>query len=167
MDDTPPDDILIRAFEPDDLPDLTEAWNQPRVIWGTLGVPFTSLAARRERMATRSRTVHLVAVIDSRVIGSADLDRFERRRTHAGSIGVSVHDAYVGRGAGTALVRAIVDQADRWLNLKRLELTVWADNGPAIRLYERFGFEREGLHRAYGWRDAAYADAIAMARVRD
>lgn len=79
---------------------------------------------------------------------------------------MAVHDAYAGRGAGAALIAAAVEQADRWLNLRRLELTVWTDNTRAIALYERFGFEREGLMRDYAWRDGAYADAISMARLR-
>ena len=79
---------------------------------------------------------------------------------------MAVHDAYAGRGAGTALLRALIDQADRWLNLTRIELTVWSDNDRAIGLYERFGFEREGLLRAYAWRDGGYVDALAMARLR-
>jgi putative acetyltransferase len=59
-----------------------------------------------------------------------------------------------------------VDKADRWLNIRRLELVVYTDNAPAIALYERFGFEREGLLRGYAWRDGDYADCLAMARVR-
>jgi RimJ/RimL family protein N-acetyltransferase len=53
-----------------------------------------------------------------------------------------------GRGCGKRLLAAALDQADRWLNLRRLELNVWADNAAAIALYEQFGFEREGLYRA-------------------
>jgi putative acetyltransferase len=64
------------------------------------------------------------------------------------------------------LLSAIIDLADNWLNLKRLELSVYTDNIRAIALYERFGFEREGLCRAYAWRDGAYVDSLAMARLR-
>jgi putative acetyltransferase len=161
-------DILIRATEPEDLPDLTEAWNQPRAVWGTLQIPFTSLAARRKRFETSpSGSVRLVAVIEGKVIGAAGLDRPDHpRRAHTASIGMAVHDAYAGRGAGSALMAALVDQADRWLNIQRLELNVYADNPRAIALYERFGFEREGLFRNYAWRDGAYVDSIAMARLR-
>ena len=61
---------------------------------------------------------------------------------------------------------ALTEQADRWLGLRRIELTVWTDNAAAIALYERFGFEREGLHRAFALRDGEYVDALAMARLR-
>ena len=160
--------ILIRAREPTDLADITELLNQPRAIWGTLQMPFVSLDARQKRAAASpAGDLHLVAVIDGKAVGSASLNRFENRRAHAGSIGMAVHDAYAGRGAGSALMAALVGQADNWLNLKRLELNVWSDNSRAMALYERFGFEREGVFRNYAWRDGAYADSVAMARLRE
>jgi L-phenylalanine/L-methionine N-acetyltransferase len=163
----PPGDILIRAMEPADLADLTEAWNQPRAYAGTLQLPYTALDARQKRFAAMpAGLTRLVAVIDGKVIGALGLDRYEARRAHVGSIGMAVHDAYAGRGAGSALLAAVVDLADNWLQLKRLELSVYADNARAIALYERFGFEREGLSRAYAWRDGRFADALAMARLR-
>jgi putative acetyltransferase len=93
------------------------------------------------------------------------LNRYENRRSHVGSIGMAVHDDYAGRGVGSALMAAIVDLADNWLQLKRLELNVYVDNTRAIALYERFGFAREGLQRAYAWRNGAYVDSLAMARL--
>lgn len=160
-------DILIRALEPADIPELTEAWNQPNAYAGTLQLPYTSVDARQRRIANTPATLsRLVAVIDGKVIGCLGLERFENRRHHAGQFGMAVHDAYAGRGAGTALLAAAVDLADNWFGLKRLELTVYADNARAIALYERFGFEREGLHRAYAWRNGALADTLSMARLR-
>jgi putative acetyltransferase len=163
----PPSDILIRAMEPADVPDMVEAWNQPRAYAGTLQLPFSSVEARQQRFAGKAASqTNLVAVIDGKAIGMIFLGRFENRRSHVGSIGMAVHDAYAGRGAGTALMAAVVDLADNWLQLKRLELGVYADNARAIALYERFGFEREGLNRAYAWRDGAYADSLMMARLK-
>jgi putative acetyltransferase len=161
-------DILIRGLEPEDIPDLAEAFNQPRALWGTLQAPFTSVDARRKRSAALpAGHTMLVAAIDGKVIGSAGMHPAEnRRRAHAASIGMAVHDAYAGRGAGRALMQGLIDLADNWLNYKRLELTVWTDNDRAIRLYEGFGFEREGVFRAFAWRDGAFVDALAMARLR-
>jgi putative acetyltransferase len=88
------------------------------------------------------------------------------RRRHAGAIGLIVHDESQGKGIGSALMHAGVDLADKWLNLTRLELEVYTDNAPAIHLYERFGFEREGTLRQYAFRDGNYVDAYLMARLR-
>ena len=161
-------DILVRAMEPADIPAISEAWNQPNAYAGTLQLPYTSVDRRTKRFADPPATQHnLVAEIDGKAIGMLGLTRQDMpRRQHAGYIGMAIHDAYAGRGAGTALMAACVELADNWLQLKRLELGVYADNARAIALYERFGFEREGLYHAYAWRAGAYADSLAMARLR-
>lgn len=161
-------DILVRAMEPADIPDITEAWNQPNAYAGTLQLPYTAVEKRQRRFADPPPTQHnLVAVIDGKAIGMIGLTRADMpRRQHTGYIGMAVHDAYAGRGAGTALMAAVVELADNWLQIRRLELGVYADNAHAIALYERFGFEREGLNRAYAWRNGAYVDSLAMARLR-
>jgi L-phenylalanine/L-methionine N-acetyltransferase len=161
-------DIVVRAMEPSDAPALTDVLNQPKAVWGTLQTPFVSVDARQKRFAENGpNDAGLVAVIDGRVIGSIGLHRApHHRRSHTASLGMAVHDAFAGRGAGSALMAAAVDLAERWWNIKRLELNVYADNARAIALYERFGFEREGLYRAYAWRDGAYVDSLAMARLR-
>jgi putative acetyltransferase len=60
----------------------------------------------------------------------------------------------------------VVDLADQWLNLSRLELEVYTDNDAAIHLYERFGFEIEGTHRLHSYGDGRWSDSYFMARVR-
>jgi L-phenylalanine/L-methionine N-acetyltransferase len=64
-------------------------------------------------------------------------------------------------------MQAALDLADDWLNLTRIELSVYTGNAAAVALYEKFGFEIEGTHRRYAFRDGAYVDAYSMARVRD
>lgn len=160
-------DFTIRAFEPEDIEDLTEALNQPRATWGTMQLPYASLAQRRARLEGWKPAMSLAAVVAGKVVGEISLQTFDNpRRKHAGSIGMVVHDAHAGKGIGSALLGEVCNQADRWLNLARLELTVWTDNARAIGLYEKFGFEREGVLRSYAWRDGAYADALCMARLR-
>ena len=63
-------------------------------------------------------------------------------------------------------MQAAVDLADNWLNLSRLELEVYTDNEPAIRLYRKFGFAVEGTLVRFAFRDGRYVDAFAMARLR-
>ncbi|MEG0754433.1 MAG: GNAT family N-acetyltransferase, partial [Angelakisella sp.] len=80
-------------------------------------------------------------------------------------IGIMVHKDYQNAGVGTALMKALLDVADNWLMLVRVELTVFADNERAIHLYEKLGFEKEGLRRMAAIRNGEYADEFAMARI--
>jgi putative acetyltransferase len=60
----------------------------------------------------------------------------------------------------------MVDLADNWLNVRRIELTVFTDNAAAIHLYEKHGFVIEGTNRQYAFRDGQYADVYTMARLK-
>jgi L-phenylalanine/L-methionine N-acetyltransferase len=61
---------------------------------------------------------------------------------------------------------ALIDAADRWLGLVRVELEVYPDNERAVRLYEQFGFQVEGRKRLNAWRDGCYVDSLVMGRLR-
>jgi putative acetyltransferase len=161
--------IQVRHAEPGDYEAIHRIYTQPKVVWGTLQLPFTSAERRRERLAQpQEGTFTLVACVEGEVVGHLNLRTFPHspRRKHAGSIGMGVHDDWQGKGVGTALMEALVDLADRWLNLTRLELTVYTDNQPAVRLYRKFGFETEGTLRGYAFRDGRLVDVYHMARVK-
>ncbi len=161
-------EILIRAPEKTDLDDLYEMQQAKRYIWGTFQLPHTSRELWEKRLTNRPEGLYsLVAVLDGKVVGNLSLATSNRpRRKHAASIGMGVNDQFAGRGVGTALMAACVDMADNWLNLVRLELSVFHDNAPAIGLYTKFGFEQEGVYKHYGFRDGEYVDALTMARIR-
>jgi putative acetyltransferase len=79
---------------------------------------------------------------------------------------MAVRDDWQAKGVGTVLVQAAIDLAEKWLNISRIELDVFADNDPAIRLYQKFGFKTEGRRVGYGLRDGLMVDTYAMARLR-
>jgi putative acetyltransferase len=162
-------EILIRHAEPDDYRAVHEIYGCPKAFAGTLQLPFPSLELWRKRLAEPIEgNYNLVAVIDGLVIGQLGLHTFphQPRRRHAATIGMGVHDDWQGRGVGKKLLGACLELADQWLNLRRLELEVYVDNEPAIRLYESFGFEREGTLRQHAFRDGRYVDSYLMARLR-
>jgi RimJ/RimL family protein N-acetyltransferase len=86
---------------------------------------------------------------------------------HVADLGLMVASSHRGRGIGTALL----EQARAWAReagVRKLELHVFPHNEPAIALYERFGFVREGFRRGHYRREDGYVDAILMAyRVGD
>lgn len=161
--------VTVRRAAPADADALAAVFAGPKAYGGTLQLPFPTAETWRKRLAEpMDSMIHLVACAGDEVVGNLGLQTFpvQPRRRHVGQIGMAVRDDWQGRGVGTALMAAAVDLADNWLNLERIELDVYTDNAPAIRLYERFGFEREGVGRRFAFRGGGYVDAYLMARLR-
>jgi putative acetyltransferase len=160
---------IIRRTEPDDYEALQRIFSGQRAIAGTLQLPLPSAETWRQRISEpREGLFSLVACVEDEVVGEISLHTTPTRwrMRHVGSIGMAVRDDWQGKGVGTALMEAALDLADNWLNLTRVELTVYVDNTPAIALYEKFGFEVEGTHRRMAFRNGEYVDGYSMARLR-
>ena len=160
---------MIRRAEPGDYEGVARTMADESAYTGTLQTPFPSSDVWRKRLAELPDGDYvLVACAADRVIGHAGLHRAGKspRRAHAMTVGMAIESAWQGKGVGTALLAALVDLADNWLNVTRLELTVFVDNKAAIALYRRFGFELEGTFKGYALRGGRYADAHTMARIK-
>jgi putative acetyltransferase len=161
-------DIAIRKAEPADAEAMWRCFTSPRVVRNTLQTPYRSVESVHEQLAKSGEGDHLlVAVVEGEVVGLIGLHTKTRPRVnHIGEIGMLVRDDWQGKGVGSAMMQAVVDLADKWLNLTRLELTVYTDNEPAIALYRKFGFEIEGTMRKSAFRDGEFVDAHMMARIK-
>jgi putative acetyltransferase len=162
-------EITVRHAEPSDAEALHRIMSGPKAAAGTLQLPLQPVEVWRRRLAEPPEGLFLlVACVEGEVVGNLGLHTSPHRPRirHAGSIGMAVRDDWQGRGVGTALLRTALDLADNWLNLSRVELTVYTDNAAGIALYEKFGFEREGTHRRYAFRGGEYVDAYSMARIK-
>jgi putative acetyltransferase len=99
----------------------------------------------------------MVAEKAAQVVGVVGLMVGTGRVRHSGSLFVYVVRQYQGQGIGTRLVQTLLDLADQWLLLQRVELTVLTENEGAKHLYERFGFVVEGCRKMSVPRDAQRA----------
>ena len=137
---------VIRPVRVEDVADLEAVRLQPGVLAGTLNIPSERRLDRQRRIEGLDANDHeLVAEVDGRVVGSAGLVAYDGRMSHAGEIAhIMVHDEFHGRGIGRRLLAALLDVADNYLGLVRVELLVYTDNESAIHLYESLGFTREG-----------------------
>ena len=160
--------LVVRAREPRDTEAIAAIFHSPGVIAGTLQLPYRSVEERRERLAQYAPETHsLVAELDGQVVGMLGLHpETNPRRRHSAHFGMAVHDDFQGRGVGSALMAAMIDLADNWLGLRRIELTVFTDNAAAIHLYQKFGFAIEGTAQQFALREGVFCDAHTMARLR-
>jgi putative acetyltransferase len=160
--------IIIRSAEPTDAEGIWKCFTSPQVVRNTLQLPFRNLESIRQQLTNPTEgNYQLVAEVDGEIVGSLGLHTTTRPRIkHKADFGMNVRDDWQGKGVGSALMAAMIDLADNWLNLTRLELTVYTDNEAAIAMYKKFGFEIEGTLRKFAFRDGEFVDAYTMARVR-
>lgn len=161
--------IAIRPAEPTDAPELValaaavggEAgdWLLATETWRPVADERRYLKAVRRH----ADAAVFVAVDGDRLVGRLSLARDPHPASaHVADLGLMVAASHRRRGIGRALLDAAVKWA-RMVGVNKLELHVFPWNEPAIRLYERYGFEREGLRRGHYLRDGVAVDAILMA----
>lgn len=161
--------IRIRRTEPNDARAVKEIYESEQAYSGTLQLPNPSVSTWEKRLGNMPDNVYsYVALIDQEIVGNIGFEICSNpRRRHVASFGMGVKDQVAGRGVGSALLETIIDLSDNWLNLKRLELTVYVDNERAINLYKKFGFEVEGQSKDYAFRNGKYVDVYHMARIKE
>ncbi|MEX0306935.1 MAG: GNAT family N-acetyltransferase [Ruegeria sp.] len=163
-------EISIRPVSPEDTKAVSAILSDPTVMLGTMRLPFVPDALVAQRTAAEPGLYRLVAECEDEVVAFSQMTTFPGtpRHNHVGEIDlIAVRSRFQGRGIGKALMNALLDLADNWLQLERTGLLVWSDNKRAISLYEAFGFEIEGTLRRYARRPGGFADANTMARLID
>ncbi len=159
----------IRRTEATDAKSLQEIYQGSEAYSFTLQLPHQSVDFWEKRLANALDNFYsYVALVDGVAVGNLGLHVFPNpRRSHAGTFRMGVKDSETGKGIGSRLVATAIDLADNWLNLKRLELTVFVDNERALQLYKKFGFQIEGESKYFAFRNGEYADVYHLARIKE
>lgn len=106
-----------------------------------------------------------VAELNGNVVGFIGLTQGQGRRSHVGDIFLGVDSEHHKKGIGKLLLTKIIDLADNWLMLERVELGVLVTNPGAQALYEKFGFLVEGKKKGSLKDNGSFIDEIIMSRI--
>lgn len=105
-------------------------------------------------------------VKDGVPVGCIGLHQVDRVAGTA-ELGLGVLDASKrGRGIGHEACGLVIEHAFGGMGLQRVWLHVYTDN-PAVRLYERLGFRREGTLRRHGFKRGAWRDQHVYGLLRE
>jgi putative acetyltransferase len=164
----PVDGLQLRLRDARDSADLLELFNQERFLrYASARGPFAATSDLETWLANIAcaNRVEVVGVVDSKAIGFGGLYVMGDGLGHSGWVLLGVNEARQGRGVGARVLQLLLAAASVMIGLRRVQLTVFADNDAAIRLYQRFGFEIEGRHRDFVRRGEGFIDAFTMAKV--
>lgn len=164
---------VLRAISRDDLPRLWQFNNDLEVELAGGGDPpapqslerlyaeFDADASRGGRDGPR-----FAIVADGLCIGQCALFNFNESAQTC-ELGITIGDkAYWGRGYGRDAIRLLLDYAFRLRGMRRVYLSVNANNERAIRAYRACGFIEEGRLRAHVWSGGGYVDLLYMGLLR-
>jgi L-phenylalanine/L-methionine N-acetyltransferase len=162
-------DLAVRHARTGDAPALValaEAVGSEPEGWLVSESRWRSVADERRYLKAVRRhpdAAVFVAETEAGIVGRLSISRDPHPASrHVADLGLMVGASARRRGIGSALL----DQAVAWARasgVRKLELHVFPHNEPAIRLYEKFGFTREGYRREQYRRESGYIDAILMA----
>jgi RimJ/RimL family protein N-acetyltransferase len=116
----------------------------------------------------RTIALAILSADDDKPIGYLSLKGVREGGT-AAEIGIAIMDAaYRGRGFGTEALRQAAAYAFSELEVSHLVLTVFPDNVPAMRSYEKLGFKTtEVLKESWELPDETFADMWVMELTRE
>lgn len=146
--------MQVRDARETDLAAIAEIYNH-EVIHGTatFDTQPVDLDERRAWLAHHDTPRHpaLVAEIDGAVAGWASLSPWSERCAYARAAEVSiyVHRDFRGRGAGKALLNALIERG-RAAGLGVLLARIVSDSDVSLKLHEAAGFQRIGTMRRVG-----------------
>jgi putative acetyltransferase len=86
---------------------------------------------------------------EGKAVGMFKLIPLFHRNSHMAYLGgVAIHPGFSGKGYGKKMMEEIIASGKK-MGLVRIELSTATTNDKAISLYEKAGFEKEGVLRKY------------------
>lgn len=118
-----------------------------------------------EHKKTKNK-IFIVAELNKEIIGILNLGANNKPRTkHIGRFGVSVLKKHWGKEIGKNLIATMLEWSKKSGVIRKINLNVQTNNKSAIALYEKFGFEIEGILRRDSFVNGKFFDAYMMGKI--
>lgn len=164
----PESSLLIRPIQPDDIPALHALLNQPQVIENSTRLIPNEYSDTQETFQHSKPGQHRrVAVLDEQIVAYGLLSHSQRPRLqHSGDLELYVHPDLEESGVDTALMENLLNLADNWFHIWRLNWQILALDEMAQLLAATFDFKQEGIRRKAVFGNGRFQDTLLYARLK-
>lgn len=161
-------EIVIRYLKEDDLDAMLQFANELSKEDTFVMLSGETVTRQEEekfldesfRKMQAGNKIHLVALVNGKFAGSSSVERGRKRKSHTGSVSISIAKPFREEGIGTIFMQSVIDEA-RKSGYRLLELTCFETNVRALHLYEKIGFQRAGFIPAmYAYKGDFYGEVI-------
>ncbi|MDI9339139.1 MAG: GNAT family N-acetyltransferase [Sediminibacterium sp.] len=148
--------IALRAMEPSDTEVLYE-WENDRTLWAVSysQMPFSKAvldefvnSLHQDIYTARQLRLMVTIAATKQTIGTLDWFEFDPQHQRAG-LGIYIHAQYRRNGYATETIQLAKEYAFLNLLLKQIYVHVGADNTASLAVFEKCGFEKAGLKKAW------------------
>ncbi|HUH60629.1 MAG TPA: GNAT family N-acetyltransferase [Candidimonas sp.] len=161
--------IVVRNAMPDDMASVQLIYAE-HVLHGT--ATFEEVPPTEDEMLARRAGVlelglpYLVAEVDGNVAGYCYASLYRPRIAYRYTIEDSVYLAprYSGRGAGKALLSALIDRCEAGPWRQMIAVIAGNQNVASISLHRSLGFRHAGTQPATGYKFNQWIDVVFMQR---
>lgn len=123
-----------------------------------------TITVEQEEKYLEKIALFLVAEIDGKIVGAASLERSKYlKMKHSAMFGITILKEYSGIGLGSLLVEQVINWSQE-NDIEKIDLEVFEENRPAIRLYKKFDFIIEGRKNKHIKTNGVYQDSLLMTK---
>jgi phosphinothricin acetyltransferase len=165
--------FVIREMTPADWPQVAAIYAEgiatgnstfetgvpPYEQWASKHLPGFSL------VACDGADCDVAATVGNAVIGWAAISPYSSRRVYAGVAEASVYvgQQYQGRGAGKALLTALIELTEK-RGIWTLQAGIFPENVASVSMCKKLGFTEVGVRKRLGRLNGAWRDVLLLER---
>jgi RimJ/RimL family protein N-acetyltransferase len=164
------DDLILRKPMIDDAEKMVEYLN---IVGGEsdnllFGKGEFRLTVEQEmeyikNISKDANTLMILGIIDNNIVSVAQISSNNRKRiAHNSEISISVKKEYWRNGIGSIVMEELIRFGKKHNTIKNISLGVKSSNVNAIKMYEKFGFIKVGVHKNFFNIDGNFHDEILM-----
>ena len=158
------EDVHIRVMEKGDAPFLHSLYNNPDIMSYWFEEAHLSLQALEKSFdddIENEKNRQFIVMHDNQRIGVVELVGIDWKHRHA-EFTIMIAPEHQGNGYAHPATKRAIEYGFSTLNLHKLFLYVDKVNEKAIHVYEKMGFEVEGVAREMFFVNGTYHDAVVM-----